>query len=319
MRRAVPILVILAVLATPAVAWAAWVAAGSGGGRAKAASLPTGPTPASTVITGSSITLTWSDVTVGGQPLSTLPGGRYVVSRNGGTSSAGCGGAAGVAATTCVDSGLSPATSYSFTIAPKLGNWNGTAGSSIVRTTLSAPTVTSTSPSSRGQGATNQSITITGTGFVSGATASFSGAGITVNSTSFVSATQLTTNITIAAAATTSSRSVTVTNPDTGSGACAACFMVNAGPTITFPTASSQEVVTHNATATFTITGTGFQSGTTVTVSGGFTINSVTYVDASHISVNVTALGGGFKGTYDLTVTNLDGGSRTSTGSMKNA
>src|SRR5262249_56463620 len=158
--------------ATPAVAWAAWVVAGSGTGRAKAGALPTGPTPASTLITSSSITLTWSEVTVGGQPLSTLPGGRYLVSRNGGTSGTGCGGAAGIAATTCVDSGLSPATSYSFTIAAKLGNWTGSTGSSILRTTLSAPTVTSTAPSSRGQGATNQAITITGTGFVSGATAS---------------------------------------------------------------------------------------------------------------------------------------------------
>jgi hypothetical protein len=40
---------------------------------------------------------------------------------------------------------------------------------------------------------------------------------------------------------------------------------------------------------------------------------------ASHITVNVTALGGAFKGVYNLTVTNPDGGSRTSTGSMKNA
>ena len=228
MKRAIPILVVVLVASIPGIAWATWVTGGSGTGRAKGGTLPTGPTPSSTIITSSTITLTWSDVTLGGQPLSTLTGGRYVVSRNGGASSVGCGGASGIAGTTCVESGLSPATTYTFTIAAKLGNWVGNDGTSISRTTLSAPT-------------------------------------------------------------------------------------------ITFPTASAQEVVTHNQTASFTVTGTAFQSGATVAISGGFTITGVTYVDVSHITVNVTALGGAFKGVYDLTVTNPDGGTRTSTGSMKNA
>ena len=73
-----------------------------------------------------------------------------------------------------------------------------------------APTVTSTSPNSRGQGATSQNIAIKGTNFESGAglAASFSGTGITVNSTTFVSATEVTANITIASGATTGLRNV---------------------------------------------------------------------------------------------------------------
>jgi hypothetical protein len=318
-KRAIPILVVVLVASIPGIAWATWVTGGSGTGRAKGGTLPTGPTSSSTTITSSTITLTWSDVTVGGQPLSTLTGGRYVVSRNGGASSAGCGGASGIAATTCVESGLSPATTYTFTIAAKLGNWVGNAGTSLLRTTLSAPTVASTNPSSRGQGAAGQTITVTGTGFVPGATVSFPGSGITVNSSSFASATQMSANVTISSGASTGGRSVTVTNPDGGSGSCPGCFTVNAAPTITFPTASAQEVVTHNQTTSFTVTGGAFQAGIVVSISGGFTINSVAYVDPSHITVNVTALGGAFKGTYDLTVTNPDGGSGTSTGSVKNA
>jgi trimeric autotransporter adhesin len=206
-KRAIPFLVVALVLTAPGIAWAAWVTNGSGAGRAKGGTLPTWPTPSSTTITSSAITLTWSDVTVGGQPLSTLTGGRYVVSRNGGASSAGCGGASGIAATTCVESGLSPATTYTFTIAAKLGNWVGNAGTSVSPTTLTAPTVVSTNPSSRGQGTANQTITVTGTGFVSGATVSISGSGISVNSTSFASATQLSANVTISSGASAHARS----------------------------------------------------------------------------------------------------------------
>jgi hypothetical protein len=182
------------------------------------------------------------------------------------------------------------------------------------------PTVTSTNPASRGQGATNQTITVNGTGFANGANATFSGSGITVNSTTFVSATQLTANITISAGAPTgTARDVTVTNPDQGTGTCTGCFTVNAGPTITFPTSSSQKVVANGTSTTFTITGTNFVSGATVSISGGFTVNTLTFVDSSHLSVNVTANnGGGARGSYNLTVKNPDGGSATSVNSMVN-
>jgi large repetitive protein len=57
------------------------------------------------------------------------------------------------------------------------------------------PTVTSLVPNSRGQGATNQTIAINGTGFVNGATVTFSGSGITVTNTAWLSATKI--NVTI--------------------------------------------------------------------------------------------------------------------------
>jgi hypothetical protein len=89
-------------------------------------------------------------------------------------------------------------------------------------------------------------------------------------------------------------------------------------PTITSPTSASPESVPKNSSATFTIVGTGLQSGAAVSIpGGGFTVNTVTWVDASHLSVNVTATNS--RGTYDLTVTNPDGGSTTSTNSMVNS
>ena len=68
-----------------------------------------------------------------------------------------------------------------------------------------APTLISLNPNSRGQGAQNQTITITGTGFLNGPmiAATFSNPGITVNSTNFVNATTLTVNISISKAAAT--------------------------------------------------------------------------------------------------------------------
>src|SRR5439155_24111551 len=103
-----------------------------------------------------------------------------------------------------------------------------------------APTVTSLSPGSRGQGATNQTITITGSGFVNGTAlgASFSGTGITVNSVTFVSATQLTANVSISSSAATGARTVTVSNGDGGVGSKTNAFTVNAGPTITSPSST---------------------------------------------------------------------------------
>src|SRR5207253_8099104 len=107
-------------------------------------------------------------------------------------------------------------------------------------TVNAAPTVTSLSPSSRGQGCTSQSIAVTGTGFVSGASVSFSGSGVTATTT-FVSSTSLTTTVPVAAGAATGARDVTVTNPDAGNGTKTSGFTVNAAPTVTSLSPSSRD------------------------------------------------------------------------------
>jgi hypothetical protein len=66
------------------------------------------------------------------------------------------------------------------------------------------------------------------------------------------------------------------------------------------------------------VTGSNFASGAVVSISGGFTVNSTTFVSASELLVKVDA-GHGFEvGTYNLTVTNPDGGSATSEKSIEN-
>jgi plastocyanin len=80
------------------------------------------------------------------------------------------------------------------------------------------PAPTSASPSSLTRGATNQTVILTGTGFVSGAKAKFNGTGVTVSKTTFVSPTQLKLTVSVASTAATGARKVKVTNPDGGVG-----------------------------------------------------------------------------------------------------
>jgi hypothetical protein len=182
------------------------------------------------------------------------------------------------------------------------------------------PTVTSTSPSSRGQGASKQTVAIKGSGFVSGASSSF-GSGITVESTSFVSSTELSVKISVESGASTGARAVSVTNPDGGTDTLPGGFTVNAGPAITSPINSfgSRAKITHNTSGEFKVLGSGFVSGATVSISGGFSNISVTFVNSGELRVKATAGNGSQTGRYDLTVTNPDGGSATSKESVENA
>jgi hypothetical protein len=175
-------------------------------------------------------------------------------------------------------------------------------------TVAGSPTVTSASPNSRGPGASNQAIVITGTNFVSGATVTFSGTRITVNSTTYVSSTSLTANITVATNAATGLRNVTVNNNNGGTtGTCAGCFTVNAAPAVTSATPSSrgQGAVSQN----IAIVGTGFAAGAAVSFSGtGITVNSTTFNTATSLTANITIAVGATTGNRNVTVTNADGG-----------
>ncbi len=186
-------------------------------------------------------------------------------------------------------------------------------------TVSAAPSVESTNPSSRSQGASKQTIVIKGSGFLSGATASF-GSGITVESTNFVNSSELSIKATVEQGTSTGARTVTVTNPDGGAGSLANGFSVTAGPNITSPTSSfgSRVKITHNTSGEFKVLGSGFVSGATVSISGGFTVNLVTFVGAGEMKVKVTAGNGSQTGKYNLTVTNPDGGSDTSEGAIEN-
>jgi len=174
------------------------------------------------------------------------------------------------------------------------------------------PTVTSTNPSSRDAGATNQTITITGTTFENGATVAFSNPGITVNSTNFVNATTLNVDISIAASAATGPVDVTVVNPDGGFGTGKNVFTVSPAPTLISTNPSSRGQGAQNQT--ITITGTGFLNGPTIAAAfsnPGITVNSANFVNATTLTVNITIAKNAPTGPGNLTITNGDGSTAT--------
>jgi len=193
------------------------------------------------------------------------------------------------------------------------------------------PTVTSTSPSSRGAGSANQVVAINGTGFDNGSTVSFGGGGVTVDNTSFVSSTQLLATIDVAQGTPNGTRSVTVNNLDGGQGSCAACFTVNKGPTlvnwdidqigghhaIVFNNGNKKDLYTANVV----ITGANLQPGVTLSYNNTWlTVNTTTYVSTTKIKQNVTvdvdADANALPGERAITATNPDGGTFTLQGAV---
>ena len=187
----------------------------------------------------------------------------------------------------------------------------------INRGTAVNPVVNSVAPSSGSPGDT-LNVLITGANFQQGATVSF-GQGITTNSVTFINSQTLRANITIDpnARVTTTGRTVTVTNPDGGTGSLADGFLVvspTAGPTPTITSINPASSSLRDPTpVTLTITGTNFQSGATVSFDpGGIIIDSTTVNSSTQITVVIRidiTVGAGE--TFDVTVTNPDGGQVT--------
>jgi plastocyanin len=168
-----------------------------------------------------------------------------------------------------------------------------------------APTVGAITPGV-GTTAGGQSVTITGTGFTSGASVSIGGApatGVSVTSATSIAA--------MTPARGAGQADVVVTNPDGQSGRLSNGFTFNApaspAPSVTAAAPSSGPVGGGTAV---TITGTGFAAG--ANVSFGAAVASAVNV-ASDTSIVATAPAGN-AGAVDLVVTNPDGQSARLTG-----
>ena len=164
-----------------------------------------------------------------------------------------------------------------------------------------APTVSSISPTS-GTTAGGTAVTITGTGFLGGATVSLGGTAATsvtvVNSTTITATT---------AAHTAGAVNVVVTNSDGQAGTLTNGYtyvVINPGPTVTSISPTSGTTVGGTAVS---ISGTGFLTGATVSL-GGTAATGVTVVNSTTITATAAAH---TAGAVNVVVTNTDGKSGT--------
>jgi hypothetical protein len=176
------------------------------------------------------------------------------------------------------------------------------------------PTVTGASPSSIGIGSNSKTVTLTGTGFMSGATVAISGVGVApTGPATFVDPTTITVDLSVQPTAITGPRNVTVTNPDNQSGTCVGCFTVTPPPHATSSGFSPAQRAPGLANQVINIDGTGFTTGTTVAFSGtGIHINSYTPVSSTSLKVNINTASNAPLGSQNVTFTNpSDGGTST--------
>ena len=156
------------------------------------------------------------------------------------------------------------------------------------------PNATLITPNS-GPAAGGTSVTITGTGFLSGATVSLGGT--TATNVSVASSTSITATTAAHAAGAVS---VVVTNSDAQGSTLSNAYTYVAAPTVTAINPSTGPI---GGGTGLTITGTNFVSGATVSF-GGTAATAVTVASSTSITVAAPAHGAG---TVDVVVTNPDG------------
>ena len=174
---------------------------------------------------------------------------------------------------------------------------------------MAAPAVTSISPSS-GPTTGGISVTISGTGFVNGATVTIGS--VAATDVTFVSSTSITA---ITPAGTAGAQNVVVTNPDSQFGTLTGGFIgtpIAIGVPMAAPAVTSISPSSGPTTGgiSVTISGTGFVNGATVTI-GSVAATDVTFVSSTSITAITPA---GTAGAQNVVVTNPDSQFGTLTG-----
>ncbi len=172
---------------------------------------------------------------------------------------------------------------------------NVTANFSVV-----APVITSLSPSSTTATGATFTLTVNGTGFVSGATVQWNGSALT---TTFVSSTQLTASVAASLIANTGSASITVVYP--GGGTSSAVTLPINPPTPVISSLNPTSATAAGAAFTLTVNGTGYLSGATVQWKGSAL--PTTFVSSTQLSASVSAPLIASTGNASITVVNPGG------------
>jgi trimeric autotransporter adhesin len=161
-----------------------------------------------------------------------------------------------------------------------------------------APTIASITPSSLVAGTSSQTLTVTGSGFISSSVINLN---TTALSTTYVSSTSLQATVPASAIAADGTIRISVTNPSPGGGT-----SQEQSYAITVPTAAitgiSPQSVSQGVAAVVTISGTGFEANSKVQWNGSD--RPTTFVNATTIQVALTAADVQNFGIGQLSVTN---------------
>ena len=184
----------------------------------------------------------------------------------------------------------------------------GGASPSVEFTVLNpSPTISSINPSSVAAAGTGFTLTVNGSGFVTGSSANFNGAGL---ATTYVSSTQLTAAISGSANAIEGTDTITVTNAANGAagGGTSNPVTLTILPPNVQPTVSSLSPASATAGGpgfTLTVNGSGFVQGTQIS----FNLNNVstTLVSASQLTASISASAIAIAGNPYVIVTNPNG------------
>ena len=161
------------------------------------------------------------------------------------------------------------------------------------------PGITALSPASVTAGAAAQTLTITGTNFLSSSTVTYNAVAHTAT---YVSATELTIPLGASDQATAGTYAVVVTNPSPGGGASNSVNLTVNNPTPTVTTLSPSSANAGAAAQILTINGTNFVSSSTVTYNAA--AHTATYVSATQLTIQLSAGDQATSGTFAVVVTN---------------
>jgi Right handed beta helix region/Immunoglobulin I-set domain len=188
---------------------------------------------------------------------------------------------------------------------PSPGGGTSSAVSFAVNNPL--PVISSLSPASVSTGGARFTLTINGTGFVTGSTVAWNGSTLTAT---YVSATQLTASIPASDIATSQNAAVTVANPAPGGGSSAeATFAVNS-PAPSALSLSPSTAAAGDAGFTLTVNGSNFLPSSTVQWNGSYGQPplSTAYVSSTQLTVAIPASDIAFAGNANVTVVNSSPG-----------
>ncbi|AFL89173.1 WD40-like beta propeller repeat protein [Terriglobus roseus DSM 18391] len=172
-----------------------------------------------------------------------------------------------------------------------------------------APGISSLSPATITAGAASFSLTVTGSGFVSGSAVQWNGSGRT---TTYTSPTQLSAAIAASDVAAAGTAQIVIANPD-GQKSSASTFTVNATlPLPTVTTLSPASAAAGSSGFTLTVNGTGYRQGSQV-VWNGSRIVTTTVVSATQVTAVIPASFLATPGSAAVAVANTDTGDTSST------